>query len=60
MKRLFFVLALSILVPSVYAQQNTEQNGIQDGEEHLSLHASATFGQDYFTNNFFINTFFLC
>ena len=42
---------------SVMYAQNDAQSGQQESKEHMTLHASTTFGQDYFSNNFFINTF---
>ncbi len=41
----------------VFSQEYKPLKSVEDKQEHTILHASTTFGTDYFNNNFSINTF---
>lgn len=57
MKKSILILAALLSVFTLSAQRNNSVNTQDTLSEHVTLHASTTFGQDYFCNNFFINTF---
>lgn len=53
-KSLFIILVLVLISIVSFAQNNNEQDTIK---EHTNLYTSMSFGQDYFSNNFYTNTF---
>ena len=57
MKKFIFVFIALLSVIILPAQERNIDNRVEDKKEHIALHMTTTFGQDYFANNFFINTF---
>ena len=57
MKKIILISVLFFTALEAVAQPPERMNAADSSSEHMSLHASVSFGQDYFSNNFFVNTF---
>ncbi|MGP1514901.1 MAG: hypothetical protein ACTTJH_02980 [Bacteroidales bacterium] len=57
MRQQIFILIFLLSMFNLFAQRDIRPISTKQDDEHTVLHASTTFGQDYFANKFFVNTF---